>query len=179
MPLKSKFTSARIDFIGRFSGAFLIVICLVCQASFADQPATATSIKMPNIKTHQPINSKILCGLCSPPKNLSFIQSANFSSSSPIKTTMPPIVAQNNTPTFPSDSEDVESKSFIQFYVKCLSTLAAIGIFGSHLIAHPPHRLGRGIAPASQDQSLSRPQKTPPLPVVIPGSSMVFADPTE
>lgn len=49
--------------MGWFLGSILIAICLVCQASFADQPATAISTRMPNIKIHQPNSPKVLCGL--------------------------------------------------------------------------------------------------------------------
>ncbi len=129
VPFSIRKTRAVADAIGWFKGSFLIAICLVCQASFADQPATPISMSMPNIKIHQPINSRLECGLSGGAKNLSFSQSANFSIANPPKTMKPPTTAQNNTATSPSESDEGgERKAFIRFWSKCMSSLAVFGI---------------------------------------------------
>lgn len=108
--------------IGCLLGSFLIAVCLVCQPSFAANPASAISIAIPTINKTQPISPSFLCAF-HPPKKLSFIHSATFSITSPINTNAPPVTAQINSPSWSDDKITEEKRKLDAFWCKCVFVL--------------------------------------------------------
>ena len=89
-----RFTSRSIDLIGWLRGSFLIVICLVSQASLAVQTATPISKTIPAITSQAPTSLIRLDSL----KSWVFLYdffSQSFSINSPTNTINPPNIARH------------------------------------------------------------------------------------
>ena len=84
--------------MGWFNGLFLAAVTSVFLISCAVQPASAISIPIPNISTHQPILERNFISLLAEenfPKCFSLSSSASFSIQRPAKTTNPPTLAMS------------------------------------------------------------------------------------
>lgn len=118
---------------GCIRGLFLAAICLVCHPSFAANPASAISIKIPIINNIQPASPSFLCAF-HPPKNLLFSHSAIYSKTRPINTNAPPVVAQIKSQNWSDDEIAKEKRKLDAFWCKCICFLVFICCGGIALV---------------------------------------------